>query len=116
MYNYTNDSCISYDENTAEVVLESERQRLLVDVSLCIEDRAVALPLRSKLLCIGTLERRVLSDTPASGPSSLQDHVTKDGTRVPTPMILHAIFFKQVDDLDLRAWIQAARTIRSAFK
>lgn len=66
-----------------------------------------SLPPRSKLMCLGTLERRC-TDASNQGTECMHSR-----TETCVPLILRAIFAKVVDELDLRLWATAARRLRA---
>ena len=74
-------------------------------------------------MCIGTLETRAERtahdvEAPTRPLSSPSAHAQKRALRAEemhiSPMVVRAIFVKQVDRLDLRVWTQAARARRAS--
>ena len=100
-------SCVSYDPISAEAILEHEHKQIVVDLSLVVEHSVFSLPPRSKLMCLGTLERRC-TDASNQGTECIHSR-----TETCVPLILRAIFAKVVDELDLRLWATAARRLRA---
>lgn len=96
--------------------------RVAVDVSLLLNaEAALDLSPKSKFMCIGTVEKRVRpvrgpspphARHPPSSPSThAQHHAERTATTELVPLVIRALFVKQVDPLDLRVWARAARAL-----
>ncbi|KAE8212597.1 hypothetical protein CF327_g3786 [Tilletia walkeri] len=119
------------DPASAMGVLAFQRASIMLDLSLCMEEGNFFPRVKTKLDCIGDIER-IDVEAARIAHSLLDAHVSaiprpatapagqpaRSGSRASSqseiaPLVLRCIHFRDVDDLDLRAWNDAADVLQS---
>ncbi|CAD6888081.1 unnamed protein product [Tilletia controversa] len=119
------------DPASAVGVLAFQRAAIVLDLSLCMEEGNFLPRLKTKLDCIGDVERvdveaamianslldahvaAIPRPAPRVGGPSTSSQAPDHGPSEIAPLVLRCIHFRNVDDLDLRAWNDAAEVLQS---